>query len=88
MPQDIVVFALGLLPFAWAGWEFRRRIARGATFGTGSDSVVIGEDLNPKSSRGRRVLGKGTLAVAYALFGIAGFAVLLALVPFTEVLSG
>jgi hypothetical protein len=56
--QDSIVFAIGVLPFAWATVEFWRRIAVGESFGTGKDSVIIGEDLNPESSRGRRVLGK------------------------------
>jgi len=55
---DSIVFAIGVLPFAWATVEFWRRIAVGESFGTGKDSVIIGEDLNPESSRGRRVLGK------------------------------
>jgi len=77
---DIAVFIAGIIPFAWATVEFWRRIAVGASFGTGADSVVIdpnlevvtiGEDGAPLSSRGRRVLGKGALAAAYLLFGIA-----------------
>lgn len=77
---DIAVFIAGLIPFGWATIEFWRRIAVGASFGTGADSVVIdpnlevvtiGEDGAPMSSRGRQVLGKGALAVAYLLFGIA-----------------
>lgn len=76
---NIVVFIIGLIPFAWATIEFWRRIAVGASFGTGSDSVVIiGEDDNPTSSRGRQVLGKGALAVAYVLFGVAALSVGLA----------
>lgn len=70
--SDIVVFVVGLIPFAWASVEFWRRIAVGATFGTGEDSVtIIGEDGAPGRSRGRRVLGRGALVVAYILFGIA-----------------
>lgn len=86
---NVVVFLIGLIPFGWATVEFWRRIAVGATFGTGRDSVVIpkpqdglldddgnplitiGEDNNPASSRGRQVLGKDALIVAYLLFAIA-----------------
>lgn len=68
----ILVFVLGLVPFGWATIEFWRRIAVGESFGTGSDSIVIiGEDDAPESSRGRRVLGKGALAIAYILFGVS-----------------
>ena len=86
-PQDTAVFAIGVIPFAWATWEFWRRIVGGESFGTGSDSVIIGEDLNPESSRGRRVLGNDALAVAYVLFGVAGCSILLALVSGVDVLS-
>ena len=37
----IVVFIIGIIPFIWATYEFWRRIAVGASFGTGSDSVII-----------------------------------------------
>ena len=77
---DIIVFVRGIIPFLWATVEFWRRIAVGLPFGTGSDSVVIiGEENNPSSSRGRRTLGKGALVVAYILFGLAAFAVGIAL---------
>jgi hypothetical protein len=70
-----IVFVMGIIPFAWATIEFWRRIAVGASFGTGSDSVVftttIGQDDAPASSRGRRVLGTGALTVAYILFAVA-----------------
>lgn len=69
--SDTWVFLAGCFPFVWATVEFWRRIAVGEPFGTGSDSVVIGEDNNPESSRGRRVLGKDALIVAYLLFGIS-----------------
>ena len=90
---NVVVFLIGLIPFGWATVEFWRRIAVGATFGTGRDSVVIpkpqdvlldddgsplitiGEDNNPTSSRGRQVLGKDALIVAYLLFAIAAASV-------------
>ena len=65
---DFWVFVAGVFPFAWATVEFWRRIAFGEAFGTGSDSVVIGMDDSPADSRGRRVLGKGALTVAYILF--------------------
>jgi hypothetical protein len=87
----LIVFIIGIIPFIWATIEFWRRIAVGATFGTGSDSVVIpspfdntkdddglisiGEDGNPMSSRGRRTLDRGALTVAYVLFGVAAFSV-------------
>jgi len=70
--SDVWVFVVGIIPFGWATIEFWRRIAVGESFGTGSDSVVIGEDLNPESSRGRRILGKDALVVAYILFAVAG----------------
>ncbi|GKY97977.1 hypothetical protein MPSEU_000755800 [Mayamaea pseudoterrestris] len=70
--QTILVFIIGVIPFAIATYEFWRRIAFGESFGTGSDSIVIiGEEDAPESSRGQRVLGKGALVVAYALFAIA-----------------
>ena len=90
---NVVVFLIGLIPFGWATVEFWRRIAVGATFGTGRDSVIIpkpqdvmldddgnplitiGEDNNPGSSRGRQVLGKDALIVAYLLFAIAAASV-------------
>ena len=73
---NISVFVIGLIPFGWATVEFWRRIAVGASFGTGKDSIVIiGEDGDPSSSRGRQVLGEGALVVAYALFAIAALAV-------------
>lgn len=43
----------------------------GESFGTGTDSIVIGMDDMPSDSRGRRVLGKGALITAYTLFVIA-----------------
>lgn len=68
----VAIFIVGVIPFAVATVEFWRRIAVGESFGTGQDSVVIiGEDDAPLSSRGRRVLGKGALALAYVLFAIA-----------------
>lgn len=76
----VLIFLAGVFPFAWATIEFWRRIAFGEPFGTGSDSVVIiGEENAPESSRGRRVLGKGALTVAYALFAISAFVLAIAL---------
>lgn len=90
----VIVFLVGIIPFVWATYEFWRRIAVGASFGTGSDSVIIpspfdeedsddvitiGEDNNPSSSRGRRTLDKGALTVAYVLFAVAGGSVAIAL---------
>jgi hypothetical protein len=68
--------------------EFWRRIAVGASFGTGSDSVVfsIGENDNPESSRGKQVLGKGALVIAYILFTIA--AAVLGLVLLSVITTG
>lgn len=37
----VIVFIIGIIPFVWATYEFWRRIAVGASFGTGSDSVII-----------------------------------------------
>jgi hypothetical protein len=83
----IIVFIVGITPFLWATYEFWRRIAFGESFGTGSDSVVIprldevliiGEDNNPNSSRGRRTLDKGALTVAYVLFAVAAGTVAIA----------
>jgi hypothetical protein len=84
----VVVFIIGVIPYIWATIEFWRRIAVGASFGTGSDSVVIsiGENDNPESSRGKQVLGKGALVIAYILFTIA--AAVLGLVLFSVLTSG
>ena len=89
----IIVFIIGIIPFVWATWEFWRRIAVGASFGTGKDSVIIpspfeetnndlimiGEDNAPNSSRGRQTLDRGALTVAYVLFAIAGGSVAIAI---------
>ncbi len=76
-----LVFLAGIFPFAVATVEFWRRIAVGDSFGTGSDSVVftIGEDNQPKSSRGKQVLGTDSLITAYILFALAFGAIALAL---------
>jgi len=74
---NVLVFIVGIIPFAIATNEFWRRIAVGEPFGTGSDSVIItiGQDNNPQSSRGRQRLGKGALTIAYILFAVAAFAI-------------
>ena len=70
--SDTWIFGAGMIPFVWASIEFWRRIAFGEPFGTGSDQVVIiGQDDSPTNSRGRRVLGKGALVVAYVLFALS-----------------
>jgi hypothetical protein len=68
---DFWIFLVGIFPFAWATVEFWRRIMFGESFGTGTDSVVIGMDDAPADSRGRRLLGRGALITAYILFVIA-----------------
>ena len=82
-PLDTGVFVIGCIPFVWATWEFWRRIAVGASFGTGKDAIVFSTEEDPDEDQmrrfgGRRVLGKGALAVAYVLFAAAGGSVLLA----------
>lgn len=77
--RDFWVFLAGVFPFAWATVEFFRRIAVGESFGTGSDSVIIGMDDSPADSRGRRVLGKGALVIACVLFTVAFGAIVIAL---------
>jgi len=75
---NIIVFIIGLIPFIWATYEFWSRIAVGASFGTGADSIqirpsgtTIGQDGDPLKSRGQQVLGDDALAVAYFLFAVA-----------------
>ena len=87
---DTGVFVIGCIPFIWATWEFWRRIAVGASFGTGKDAIVFSTDEDPDEDQvrrfgGRRVLGKGALAVAYVLFAAAGGSVLLAVVAALQV---
>jgi hypothetical protein len=67
----IAVFVVGVIPFAIATYEFWRRIAVGASFGT-NDPVVffIGQDDAPTSSRGRQVLGRDSLVTAYLIFSV------------------
>ena len=81
---NIAIFVIGLVPFIWATIEFWRRIAFGEPFGTTKDSVIIGEDMKPSSSRGRRILGQGAIAVAYLLFGIAAFILVISLYSVTS----
>jgi hypothetical protein len=79
-PQmTVIVFIIGIIPFAIATYEFWRRIAVGAPFGTGSDSVLfpnnvtIGmDDVSPLSSRGKQVLGTDSLITAYVIFATVG----------------
>jgi hypothetical protein len=76
----VIVFIIGVIPFVIATFEFWRRIAVGAPFGTGSDSVVfpltnvtIGmDDVSPLSSRGKQVLGTDSLVTAYLIFATVG----------------
>ena len=87
---DTGVFVIGCIPFVWATWEFWRRIAVGASFGTGKGAIVFSTDDDPDEDQvrrfgGRRVLGKGALAVAYVLFAAAGGSVLLAVVAALQV---
>ena len=89
-PQDTVVFLIGTVPFLWAAWEFWRRIAVGASFGTGKDSIVIApeiadglvDDADEDQLRrfgGRRVLGNDAISAAYVLMTVAAGSVALAL---------
>lgn len=80
-PQmTVIVFIIGVIPFVIATFEFWRRIAVGAPFGTGSDSVVfpmtnvtIGiDDVSPLSSRGKQTLGTDSLITAYLIFATVG----------------
>lgn len=73
--SDVWVFVAGIFPFAWATYEFWRRIMFGESFGTGSDRVIIGMEDSPSDSRGTRVLGRGALVTAYVLF-VCAFATL------------
>jgi hypothetical protein len=87
---DTGVFVIGCIPFVWATWEFWRRIAVGASFGTGKDAIVFSTEEDPDEDQmrrfgGRRVLGNGALAVAYVLFAAAGGSVLLAVVAALQV---
>jgi len=43
------------------------------------DLIMIGEDGDPNSSRGRQTLDRGALTIAYLLFAVAGGSVALAL---------
>lgn len=66
----IIVFVVGVIPFAIATFEFWRRIAVGASFGTNDPVVFIGENDAPSSSRGKQVLGKDSLITAYIIFAV------------------
>jgi len=81
--QDTVVFVIGFIPFIWATNEFWRRIVAGESFGTGASSVIIDPNAEVEGSRfrGRSVLGRGAMNVAYLLFASVGITV--ALVAFT-----
>lgn len=74
---NTIVFIIGIIPFLWATYEFWSRIAVGASFGTGKDSIqirpstTIGTDDDRRKSRGQQVLGDDALVVAYALFAVA-----------------
>jgi len=90
---DSVVFLVGTAPFLWAAWEFWRRIAVGAGFGTGSDSVVIrdgeaggADEDQVRRFGGRRVLGADAIFAARALMAVAAGSVALALVAAAQVL--
>merc|ERR1740138_524101 len=86
--QDTVVFVIGFIPFIWATNEFWRRIVAGESFGTGASSVVIDPDADVEGSRfrGRSVLGRGAMNVAYFLFALVGFTgLLVAAAVFQEV---
>ena len=89
-PLDTGVFVIGCVPFVWATWEFWRRIAVGASFGTGKDSIVIApeiadglvDDADEDQLRrfgGRRVLGNDAISAAYVLMTVAAGSVALAL---------
>lgn len=81
----IVVFVVGVIPFAIATFEFWRRIAVGASFGTNDPVVFIGEDNAPSSSRGKQVLGRDSLITAYIIFAVV--IAVLGLVVFSVVTS-
>jgi len=85
--QDTIVFLIGLFPFVWATVEFWRRIAVGASFGTGKDSITFGDSNDEITTPGRRVLGKDALITAYVLFGIAAATLLLSVVSSLPYLS-
>ena len=66
----------------------------GETFGTGTDSVIIGMEDSPQDSRGVRVLGRGALITAYILFvvafgtlGVVLYSVITSEVPTEEVFA-
>ena len=79
--EDTVVFVLGMVPFVWASYEFWRRIAVGEPFGTTTDSVIIRDTSGPSElPERRRVLGKGAIMTARALFLAVGLTLALVLI--------
>eukprot|EP00419_Tripos_fusus_P022985 CAMPEP_0172719350 /NCGR_PEP_ID=MMETSP1074-20121228/75452_1 /TAXON_ID=2916 /ORGANISM="Ceratium fusus, Strain PA161109" /LENGTH=194 /DNA_ID=CAMNT_0013544691 /DNA_START=184 /DNA_END=768 /DNA_ORIENTATION=+ len=64
-----IVFLAGLIPFAYAAWEFWRRIAFGQSFGTGDDPVkfpkkvgeekvlIVKESKKPVGRKGKLTIG-------------------------------
>jgi len=58
-----IVFALGLIPFIWATYEFWSRIAVGASFGTGADSVIIRPGAGSTDSDGDGGVGGGGTSI-------------------------
>jgi len=55
----IIVFIIGIIPFIWATYEFWRRIAVGASFGTGKDSVVIPSPFDDESDDKNNLIAIG-----------------------------
>lgn len=92
--SDFLVFVAGIFPFMWATYEFWRRIMFGESFGTGTDSIIIGMDDAPSDSRGQRILGRGALVTAYVLFvcafgtlAVVGYSVATSAPPSSEDLA-
>ena len=84
-PEDTIVFILGTIPFLWATVEFWSRIARGDSFGTGKDSVIINDTSGNRKRPLQRVLGQDAIIAAYILFAIAFASGVLVLVAFFDV---
>ena len=63
------------LPFGTGKDSILIRPEQSSSSSESENVVTIGEDNNPRSSRGRQVLGKGAIVVAYILFGVAAFSV-------------
>ena len=62
---NIIIFIIGIIPFLWATYEFWSRIAVGASFGTGKDSIQIkpsssnnDDDENGMTEQIIRTIGK------------------------------